>query len=301
MVERVSTYAQTTRINSDLMRLQAKYAEGNQQQSSGLVSQNYKGYGSDVQKLLNLESDYARLTSQSEAAQTALNEATLMSSALQSVSDLITNYKSSVSAAISGSSADTATLESETETGWAELVSLLNSQSSGSYLFGGGVTDQMPVDPSLSAYPAAAVPSTADASYYTGDDYLKSVQASDTQKVSYGVTANDPAFEQVMRAFNLVSNNPSDTATLEEAFTLLDSALKDISALQSKVATASSTLDSVIDRNATDLNTLDSVISGIKEVDVTEVLLRLKNLETQIEASYSVSSNLLQLSLIDYL
>ncbi len=82
---------------------------------------------------------------------------------------------------------------------------------------------------------------------------------------------------------------------------MLDESLNALTTMQAGISANASQLDNQIERNTNDLNTLDSLISNIKEVDVTEVLLRLTNLETQIEASYSISTSLLKLKLTDYL
>ncbi|MDE1151591.1 MAG: flagellin [Micavibrio sp.] len=301
MVDRVSTYAQSTRIASDLMRLQSSYAQGQMQESSSLKSENYQGIASSAQRLLNLETDYSKLSNQSETSQLALDQANSMYSALSTMTDLVTSMKTTISAALGGtgdSGTDLSTVASGT---WDEFVAALNTQQAGAYVFGGGVTDAAPVDRTDSDYAAATVPSTADTSYYQGDDYTKTVKASDTLTVSYGVTADNPAFEQAMRAFNIISNNPSDTDALKEAYNLLDTALTGLSNVQSGVSNNAATLDNQINQNATDLNTLDSVISDIKNVDVSAVLLKLTNLQTQIESSYSISSNLLKMNLTEYL
>jgi len=301
MVDRVATYAQSTRIASDLMRLQSSYAKGQEQESSGLQSTNYQGIASSAQRLLNLETDYSKLSNQSETSQLALDQANSMYSALSSMTTLVTNMKTTLSAALGGTGDSGTNLSSVASQTWDEFIAALNTQQGGSYLFGGGVTDAAPVDRSDADYAAATVPSTADTSYYQGDDYTKTVKASDTLTVSYGVTADNPAFEKAMRAFNIISNNPSDTDAMKEAYQLLDDSLTDLSNVQAGVSNNAAALDNQINQNATDLNTLDSVINDIKGVDVSAVILKLTNLQTQIESSYSISSDLLKMNLTEYL
>lgn len=301
MVERVATYTQSTRIASDLMRLQSSYAEGEAQQSSGLKSENYQGIASSAQRLLNLESTYAALSSQSETSQLALDQANTTYSALSNMTDIVTSMKTALSAAMGGTGDSSTALVTEASQDWDSFISALNTRQAGEYIFGGGVTDTAPVDRSDPGYAAADVNSTADTSYYQGDDYTKSVKASDTLTVSYGVTADNPAIEQAMRAFNILSSGNTDTDSMKQAYTLLDSALDGLSNVQANVSNAASTLDDQINQNATDLNTLDSTISDIKNVDVSAVLLKLTTLQTQIESSYSISGDLLKMSLTQYL
>jgi len=56
----------------------------------------------------------------------------------------------------------------------------------------------------------------AGTSYCQGDGEAASVRVSDSQIVSYGVTADNTAFEKALRAMSLVANNsPLSTDTLK--------------------------------------------------------------------------------------
>lgn len=300
MVDRISTFGHSATLTKDLMRLQSNYASYEKQSSSGLKSDNYQGIASNTQKLLNMESDYRSLSSQTENAQTSLDRVNAQYNTIQSISDLLSTFRSNLSAAMSGSTDNSSFTNLATNT-QQEMASLLNTQLAGRYLFAGSATDTAPVNLTDAAYSAATTPSTADTNYYQGDDFISSVQASDTLNVSYGITANNSAFEQAFRALNLVINNPSDSATLNEAYTLLTSAITDTSVLATNNSNAATSLDSQIDQNMEHLNLIDDLVSDIKNVDLASVTVKLSELETQLETSYSLATKLLQLNLADYL
>lgn len=300
MVDRIATFAQSTSVTKDLMRLQSTYAEYEEQSASDLKSDNYQGIANRTQQLLNMESDYRRLSSQTENAQTSLDRVNSQYSTLQSISDLLTTFRSSLSAAMSDGS-DSVSLQQLATSTQQEMASLLNTQVAGRYVFSGSATDTAPINLNDPDYAAAITPSTADSSYYQGDDFTASVQASDTLTISYGITANDSGFEKALRAMNLVINNPSDSATLTEAYSLVSDSITDISVVSTKNSNAATSLDAQINNNVESMNLIDDLVSDVKNVDLASVTVKLSQLETQLEASYSLATKLLQLNLADYL
>lgn len=297
MVDRIATFAQSSYISRELMRMQTEYAKTSMQQSTSLKSETFQGISGDSYKLLQYQSNYDVLAAQTENAQSALDKTNQIYANISSMTELIDSMMSDLSSLLSGSdSGSTATLASNT---LDELVSLLNGQMGGDYLFGGSVTDTSPVD--LSAYVAQTAPSTADTSYYQGTDTLPKVRASDNLTVTYGVTANNSAFEQAIRALKLVIANPSDTASLKEAYNLLKSSSNGVATLQATLSTQASTLNNKISQNTDDMNQLDSMISDIRDSDLSEVTVKITELETQLEAAYSISNKILNLKLSDYL
>jgi len=301
MITRIATYTQSQSLVKDLMRLQSDYAKGQLQESSGLVSTTYQGISSSSQRLLNLESDYSTLTSRSENTQIALDRVNSGYTAVQGMLDIMTSARSSISAAISGAGTSSENFKDTMQQVVEELAATLNTQQAGNYLFGGGVTDTAPVNLDASGYAAAPDAATADTGYYQGGGYLSRVEVSGGQMVTYGVTADNPAFEQALRALNIAISNPDDTAALTDAFDLLGDAYNATSQIQTTLSNRASQLEDQINQNTDDLNTLDGLIDNIKNVDLAEVTVRLTTLETQLEASYSLASKLLKMNLANYL
>ena len=66
---------------------------------------------------------------------------------------------------------------------------------------------------------------------------------SDDTTVTYGVTADNSAFEQAMRALNLAANNsPMSDTTLKEALDLATSAVNATAEMQAQLGVASSSI-----------------------------------------------------------
>lgn len=301
MVDRIATYAHSQSLAQELMRLQSTYSKGQMQASSGLKSTTYQGISTSTQRLLNLQSDYSRITGQSENAQIALDRVNSMYSAVQSMLDMITAAQSMITGTGSGAGYDSNALQNEATQARDEFVSSLNTKQAGRYLFGGGVTDAAPVDVTAAGYGGATSPSAENTSYYQGDGYQASVNASDSLSIQYGMTADQPAFEMALRAYDLLISNPSDQAAIQEAYALFDDAFDAMNTLQTQLSNQATALENQINRNADELNLLDGLIEDIQNVDLAEVTVRLSELETQLEASYALTTKLLTLNLHDYL
>ena len=75
MVDRISSYSNTSKLIDNNLRLQSDYAKGQQQVSSGVKSDSFSGVAKDTNRILSLESDYERLVQQTENSKIALERA----------------------------------------------------------------------------------------------------------------------------------------------------------------------------------------------------------------------------------
>jgi flagellar hook-associated protein 3 FlgL len=303
---RVATFAATDQMISAAMRTQATMANEQQQEASGLVSSDYGGLGADARQVLDLQVSIARSKSYSDAATAAADLATTMSAALTSMTSILTSLRSDLTAATStDTSASSVTSLKTTAAGLLqELAAQLNTQYEGQYVFGGSDTGTAPVNISNPPYAAATASSSADISYYQGDTSVASVRVSGEQVVQYGITANNTAFEQALRALNMVANasgSTIDSTTLSTASGLAQSALDAITAVQSKLSSDSSAMQRAISDQTTYQTDLTSVAGNLTSVDVAAVTAKLTNYQTQLEASYAALAKIDGLNLVSYL
>jgi flagellar hook-associated protein 3 FlgL len=302
MISRVATFSITEQMIDAAMRTQSTMATAQIQEASGDISSDYGGLGATSQQVIDLQISVSRSQSYIDAANSADNKVQAMYSTLGSVTDLYTQLRSVLAGATDSASTDPTSVSQSAQQMLQELTSLLNTQYAGQYVFGGSSTDTAPVDTSSTAYPPATSPSSPSTSYYQGDDAVASVRVSDTETVSYGVTADDPAFEQGLRALNLVANNePLSTATLNEAMGLVTSALDAATAVQTKLGTASATLENA-SASQTDLQNYAKTQGGnLTSVDVAAVTAQLSAYQAQLTASYAAISKVQSLNLASYL
>lgn len=301
MLMRVATFAQSDQMITAALRTQSIMANEQIQESSGVKSQDFAGYGSDTQSVVNLQVSVTRAQTYIDAATQADSKVQVMYSAAGSVTTLITNLRTQLSAATTGSSTSTASLISSAKEMLQEMGSLLDTQYDGEYVFSGGKTTTAPVD--LTSFDSGTGSlSTADASYYQGDDETASVRVADDQTVDYGVTADNSAFEQVMRVLKYIGNSSSlSSSDISSALDIASNALDATSVVQSKLSSAASQIEDASSRQTDYKSYASTLASDLTSVDVAAVTAQLSTYQSQLTASYSAISKIEGLSLASYL
>ena len=301
MEMRVATFALSDQMITAALRTQSIMANEQIQESSGVTSADFAGYGSDTQSIVNLQVSVTRAQTYIDAATQADSKVQVMYSAVGSVSTLITNLRSQLTAATTGSSTDTASLISSAQDMLQEMGSILNTQYDGQYVFSGASTSTAPGN--LTGFDSGTGSlSTANTSYYQGDDEIASVRVADDQSVDYGVTADNSAFEQVMRVLRYIANSTSlSSSDISSALNLASSALDATSIVQSKLSDASSQIESASSQQTDYKNYASTLGSDLTSVDVAAVTAQLSTYQSQLEASYAAISKIDSMSLASYL
>lgn len=300
MAMRVATFATSERMLQASMATQARMAEMQMQQASGQVSTDYGGLGSDSLSLINLELALSRSETYSASATVAAGRVEVMYSTMDTINDLLASFRTSLTAINSTDSNEetNAALSTTAQTYMEELETLLNTQYEGRYLFSGSATMTAPVD--LTDYDASSEETT---SYYQGNDNLASVQVSSEQTVSYGVTADNEAFEAAFQALGIIAaaDGEFDQALIEEALNLVVAAIDGAAGVQGGLSVNAATLERAQAREETYRSTLSESISAVRDVDVTELAVKLAAYEVQLEGAYSTMATILSLNLSEYL
>jgi flagellar hook-associated protein 3 FlgL len=302
MQMRVATFAINDQMIASALRTQSTMANQQIQEASGLISSDFGGLGSSAQQVLNLQVSVTRAQSYIDAATQTNSKIQVMYSAVNSVSDLVTQFRTLLTGASSASSTDAASVTESAKNMLEQMASLLNTQYNGGYLFGGSATKTAPVDISSATYAAASSPSTADTNYYQGDSQLGAVRVSDNQTVSYGVTADNTAFEQIMRAMNLVaSNSPLSTDTLNEALDLAVDSIDKLGVVQTRISNASASIERASAYQTEYQSYAKTLGSDLTSVDVAAVTAKLSTYQAQLTASYAAIAKVQSLNLASYL
>lgn len=300
-MDRISTFNQQRQFIAQALEVQRRYATEQTQQSTSVKSLTYDGYGAESRTIISLESDL-------KAADQYVSNGTIVAarvqgaySATSSITDLTTQARSWLSSLISGATDDISGVNVQAQAYLEEVASLLNTKVDGYYVFGGGATSQAPVD--LTSY-AATNAATVDSSYYKGGDAGASFEAAPGLDITYSASAANSGFEKLLRALSLAaqaSENPADLDTVQDAYDLLDQAIDEISVEQSRLSGVAQSVDDAMDRNVDFQLYVESLVSDLKNVDVTEITAKLSATELQLESSYSVLKALQSINLLDYL
>jgi flagellar hook-associated protein 3 FlgL len=301
MVMRVATFALSDQMVAGALRTQATMANLQVQESSGLKSETLGGYGPDARHVINLQVSVTRAQSYIEAATLADSKVQVMYSAVGSMTDIITQLRTQLSAVTTGSTTEMTSAISSAQQMLTQMGSILNTQYDGQYVFGGARTSAAPVD--LSSFSSGTGSTiTADTSYYGGDDEVASVRVSDDEAVSYGVTADNAAFEQVMRVLKFVANSSSlSSSDVNQALDLASSSLSATSTVQTRLSTAASQIESASARQTDYKGFAENLSSDLTGVDVAAVTAQLSTYQSQLTASYSAIAKIQSLNLASYL
>jgi flagellar hook-associated protein 3 FlgL len=301
MVNRVSTFAYTNTMISENMRLQTRYADMNTQISSGLKTQDYKGIARDSQYLLAIESSQDKLVAYNANSNTTLSNINIMYSTMGQIEDMANSMLSNVTAALGGNQVPGAIVATQADNAMKEMAGLLNLKVAGRHIFAGSDIDTLPVDLTDPAWVPQSAPSVVNSSYYQGNNVINSTQISETLTINYGVTANNPAFEKLFRAYNVLFNNPTGGPDRSEALDLIQQSIDEMANIRGLLSTQARSIENQIDKNEQDKLYLKDLSSTIKEVDIPSASVTLTEIQGQLEASYSASVRILQLSLVNYL
>ena len=298
MISRVSSFGQSGSMLAASLKVQAKLADQQSQTASGVKSQTYGGMAKSAASVLTLSGQSARLTADNTAASAGAAYVQAAYSAVGEIADLATTIKSQLASMMSSSTLDAAAAGQYAADWLTDLQTLLNSQQGGVYLFSGQATDVAPVDFTATGYDPTV---GADSRYYQGASAGRTYSDSEGRTVGLSVSADAAAFEQLARAIATVAADPTDADAIADAYTLAGTALTGIGTLQETISIQASSLEAVTDRNTATIDAIDSLVSTMKDADLTEAAVLTTQYQTQLEALFSMIRTLSSLSLRKYL
>ena len=120
--------------------------------------------------------------------------------------------------------------------------------------------------------------------------------------MSYGITADNPAFEQVMRVLKFVANASTLSSTdITNALDLASRALDATATVQAKLSSAASQIEQAQSRQSDYQSYAQTLASDLTGVDVAAVTAQLSAYQAQLTASYSAIAKIQSLNLASYL
>lgn len=296
----ISTYGLNDMLLNASIRLQDAVATKEVQQASGLVGQTYGDLGSQAGYVIDLQHEISEAETWGANAQTASDRVQAMYSAVGNMISALNSLRSTLSGAIS--SGDSVQLNTEGQAVLGELADMMNTSQAGIYLFSGSRMTSPAVDVANPPYAASTDPTTANTSYYLGDDEKAAVRVSGQRTISYGVTADDAAFEQALRVANVSANvSATATGTIQSAYDLATTAISALSEIQSRLSVEATQFDQIQQRETTYVAAVQNVVSGVQSVDAAQVTAQISSYQAQLEASYAAIAKIGKISLVNYL
>jgi len=315
---RVSTFGQNQFIISQMLRSQANMYESQAQMSTGRVSTKFEGYARDANALLATKTVVAQKESFLSANKELETRLEIQNLALGEIAQQAENLRQQI---ISSTGLNDGTgFNFEAESFFDVLVSVLNTQHQGSFVFGGTNNDVPPVNISTAAE-LVALPDAASA--FDNNSIKLSQKVDDNRNIEYGVLADEvgePIMNAMKRLFEFEAGilppgagayapaGPMESpltqnqqaflvSELTNVLTAIDNA-RDYEAIN---GVNLSSLAALEQRQIQDRDFGQSLVSEIEDIDMAEAITNLQQDEIQLEATLNVTARLTNLSLIDFL
>lgn len=308
-IERVATSMQTQYMLTQLNAANVQLSTTQNQVASGKLATDYAGYGDKTAALEAARSAAARADAYKASAQKALDQTNLQDTELSTLSDLANQLRQVVTTAVANS--DGTQLMTQVQGIFEQAVQVLNAtDQNGNYLFGGDNNGTPPV--TVSTLAGLSGLGSISAAFANGSN-RSSVNVADGQSVTVGVLASDAATNLMQTIKDISDFNLGGSGPFGSGLTGAQSSF-----LSGEIATATSatqTVNSVMAGNGDAYNRLKDAIShqdtlstlyqgftsDIEDVDMAQAVTNLNQDQTALQAALKVTSQLGQISLLNYL
>lgn len=333
MATSISTMGQQMGVISRIKQMQENMSNYQQQISTGVKYQDFKGYGIDSLRIQRYRADLASITSYTYNIDTAQSSIQQMTSAVSESMEQAGNVLDAISVQMEkGSEFDLEAVKNAAATALQIIESNMNTRVGDRYLFSGSDVGNKPYSGSASATSniQARISDWLDGTTTTQDmidgingmtdsqsGYSTTLQsaksiyarADDAFEVDYTVLANSDGFKNVVNALRALSNleiptegadvPPSDDfyTVLNAMYQKLQTGVDGMRADSGKLASSAQVLESIKQNHLTDRQNLQRTLENTEAADTTDAVIRFQTLQTQLAASYQVTAILSQLSL----
>ncbi len=303
---RVSTFSHQQSLLGASNRHQEAIQKSQLQLATGKKGTTYADYGAQSSAIISSRTLKANAQNFADLNKQLGTRLELSSVQLQSLYDSAESVRDSVRAALALGRADGlgATLNSEVQASSAAL----NSQFNGRYLFGGARASAAPVTVS-SLSDLAALPAASDA--FKNDTLTEQTKISEGVSIAVGALADDVGlglFNSLHAIAQLNQNetlsgtlSATQTTALSGQLSQLDAAISAIQSAQGALGVTQARVESQATQAQNRADDLDVFLSKIEDVNIAEVITRLQAQQTALQATYKITSDLSQLSLLKYI
>ena len=139
-----------------------------------------------------------------------------------------------------------------------------------------------------------------DADYYDGDKQILEVRVDEQYNVSYGILADNPAFQKLIQGLGIAAGT-EDQDAMTVAIGFINEAINDLPNVQGQIGLDIANVERFETRHQDFKVFAAQAISDIETVDVPLTLAELSQYETALQASFIAISRASDLSLANYL
>ncbi len=300
---RIADFAQQERMSSLILQTQTQARLTQAQIGTGKVAEQFSGLGPNAERLVDVKNSLQETRQFLDGNLHTDRKLVAMEAITAELVDLATTTRTLAIQRSNDGSAIPGVIGQELEAVLDQAVALLNSDLEGRYLFGGSRTDQQPVvlDPAFD--PSGADLGQPDTTYYQGDDLTLSVRADVNVEISHSLSADLEGFQEFIGGLRglIAGDRLDDGNVIEASHALINESIGKIADYQAELGTRLSYLDRVNQRHTDTEVYLETRVSEIEDVDLTDAISKLAQDQVLLESALATIGRLNQLSLVDYL
>lgn len=310
MTTRVSNLASNKLVQATILRTQDRILDRQLQISTLQKSQDYAGIADETNRLVTMEASRRKVEQYiTEGSNVKLRMDTMLNS-IDSLKKTLGDVEGMIRDVLDDGALDAGVDKDEfSAVKISEIEDFLNVKVAGRFLFSGSLSETKPVETGDMTAPLVydgSYNTTAEPSfYYQGDETKLKARLNEGLEVQYGVTADEPAFEKLIRAVRILRSTDLTDANIkqkmQEAANLCTEAKSGMEAIELNVGTKMEQLGRTEGTLKTSKAFMDGVVSDLESANTTTAVAELTQDQTMLEASYNVLVRLSQLTLTKYL
>lgn len=323
-----STLSMNTLLSSRMSATQAQIQTLQRQVATGQRAETYAQLGTQAGANIALHNEANTVAIFQQNNQVLIGRMSAMDQAMTAMHDPAESVKSDAYALMPSDTQRNALILSA-QNAFSTVVNALQTSVGGRALFSGDGTDVTPIvstvfsdlQSAITALPqpvdTTAVESTIDnffstpSNFYQGGSSLQPSAVDKNISVDYGILASDPAFKDLLQGLATIALMPTPdgvnitdaqyTAAIQGAASTLSQGVGQLNQLISSNGSNQALVENTNTQHATTLTMVQEQINTIEQTDLAEAASQLAQLSTQLQATYEMTAQLNQLSLINYL
>ena len=333
MANNITNLGQQIAIIAGMKDMQGRMSTLQEQISTGVKHQRYSEYGTDALRILNYRSDLQSKTAFSYNIDVGQINIQQMNTAVDESIKQATNVLDTITQQLTkGDEFDLESIRGAANTALQIVQANMNAQVGDRYLFAGSDVANAPYNGANTATAnfQTQINNWLDGTTADTDTFLSnitsmtasqlgfslsvqsskniSIRADEKLEIDYTVKATDSGFQKLVAGLNVLANlkQPAEgdiptTDNFYDAVTSIYQSIKgsisDLRNSETVLASAASVLDTTLTQHQNDQNSIQKTMDSVESTDVSAAIVTFQGLQSQLEASYQLTSILSQLSL----